>query len=599
MDPLAHPHSHTGAMDMSECHLERSSTFPSQRAAFPSQGLSRKRFSLQDGYTGLTAARGPTGGALLPDASTLLGRRHDTSLSACGDSLPLEAQRRASCGLLNTVHIDGLPSQSWLAHRRTSAPNNARRSDGYTGMPADLALAAQRFLNSSSKYPEGAGVDQYDWLDPHMSAPPPVAVGMHHNRLTDASSRKSPRISYDTATMQLRRHGSAASDASASGVQPPLAWQSQQPLQSAAQMMLQEPLVKSEDMHVPYANMLSVTPLSAPLPLYDNSASAPLPLTHLSHASAPLPGLPNPPPPVHTHSAALMDGQQPSTDKDMEGLWQLLAPEAAPQEHQLNLMCNLHAGGTPNMTSHQSPSGASAMQPAGPQSHRLHLATSPHGCTTTPPANPQHPAAAGHAQMHRPGRGIGESYAAIDGLCSASFSIRSESSAAVSLSDMQPMSTPRDSWTNANTGPSVPGPGAADATVVYEGGSECGYGPPNPTGHGPPPNPESPLPLLLNRRVLDGWSGGMAMDCIAPLKHSLSTRDMFADIPGGMRRRRQSSNATMQAPTVGTTSSITSPRFSACVLRSFCLRMIAAAQNARICFQRLRCFISERFLVLF
>lgn len=516
MDPLGQKHNQDGSIDVSDRQLSRMPTVPSQDAPhFPSQALAHKRFSLQDDRTGFPAG-GPT---LLPDAGSLHGRCNDTSISLAGDRWPLDAaQRRASCGLLSNSYVDGLPGQQALARRRTSAPSNARRSDVFTGMSNELALAAHRFLNSSSDYPEGAGVDQYDWLAPHMSAPAPIAVGTQRSRLTDASPRKSPRISYHIASMQPpQQHGS--SDVFATGMQPTPTRQPRR--QNVAQMLFHETSIKCEDVLAPrgiHANVLSVTPLSVtPLsvPLPDmQSGSAPLPLPHHSHASAPLPHQ------IRTHAVALLEDQQPNTDKDlyMEGLHQLLALEAAPQHHPQN-----PPSGTPNMVGHH---------------HLQHLASSANDLSATPRGTPQHPSAAGHAHMHHTGSNIGEAYAAVDGLCSASFSIRSSSSAAVSLPDMLAVLASPDHCTSTCPIPRV-------------AASETGCGPPNPTCLDALQDPVSPLPLRLNSGTLDGLSGDGVKDFSAALKNCGATHDIFADLPAGMVPRRQSSNAALQTPTDG------------------------------------------------
>jgi hypothetical protein len=186
-------------MSRHDKQLPPSSAFFSQGSSqhLPSPGLRRKRFSLQEGYTVATggpAARNSSG-FVLPDANMLLGWRHDPSAMLPDNPHLDAAQRRASCSLLpQCMQVDGLPSKALLARRRTSAPNNARRSDGLTGMSQELALDTQRFLTSSSDYPEG----QYDWLAPNMTPPAPVTGGIHSSRIADASPRKSPRISYDS-----------------------------------------------------------------------------------------------------------------------------------------------------------------------------------------------------------------------------------------------------------------------------------------------------------------------------------------------------------------------------------------------------------------
>ena len=300
------------------------------------------------------------------------------------------------------------------------------------------------------------------------------------------------------------------------GMQPPPARAPQQPLHSAAQMMMSEASIKSEDMHGPHAmhaDRLSVAPLNVG-PMY-----APTRPRGEHSASAPLPG------------------QPPGPDKDLAELWQLLAPEAAPQE-QLNL-CGGNTGSAPNMSTYRfSTDHSGGIPPPGQppaQQQQLHPGDALQSCTAAPAASTRHPGAAAHARMHREGRGIGEAYAAVDDLCPASFSFRSGSSPTVSLSDMPPVLSSKDG------GPHGLEAAPVDAVRMHECASECGWGPPNPAS--PPP-----LLLQLNSGVLDCWSADMPLDPAAP---GSSRQDMFAGLPGGLRRRRQSSNATMQAPLDG------------------------------------------------
>lgn len=531
MDPLAQ----TGG-DLPEQHLARSSTFPANKGlprTLSSQTLRRKRFSLQDDYSGL-----PHGSALLPDAGTLLGRRHDGSISLCGDSTLLEsAQRRASCGLMGTAHGDGMASQSQLARRRTSAPTNARRSDVFTGMSAELALAAQRFLNSTSEYPEGAGIEPQDPFPAHMFAPLP-AVGAPRNPCTDASPRKSPRIVYDPSAMQRPQQLSG-------GMQPPQPRQPPPPLPNAAQMIFPDGPGKTEDVQgsnrlqsqlLGATAPLDITPLSAPLE--DNPSV--LPLAHASHISAPLPRL-STSPQMQGHAGAVMDAHQPGPDSDMEGLWQLLAPDAATQQPFTP------GGSTPNIMTQQCPPHELAgLQPSG----IVHQG----GSSSRPsPSNPaQHPASSGHAQAHQLGRNIGEAYAAVDGLAAASFSIRSTSSAAASLADGPPVLSPGDPLKHTTSGQFGAGMELFGTAPKCRRTSECGADAQQPLGYAPLNRPSSPPLLLFNNANQD-----MTRACSGPLKQVAPSRDMLfqpRDMHGleGLRQRRQSSSATMQAPIDGT-----------------------------------------------